>query len=90
MMVYTNVVKLTALTSEHILNALFQFVVICKMASIRCILYRAKQVSQRVPDLGCEQYREEQSILFLQLLHMCARWYAARHYREGGRLSRFT
>jgi hypothetical protein len=46
----TIVVKFPASTSEHITKTLFQFVVICKMASTQCILYRGKQVAVR----GCE------------------------------------
>jgi hypothetical protein len=46
-------VKFPASTSEHITKTLLQFVVICKMASKLCFLYRAKE--SRVPDLGCEQ-----------------------------------
>jgi endonuclease/exonuclease/phosphatase (EEP) superfamily protein YafD len=41
------VVKFCALTSGHISKTLFQFIVICKMTSMWCILYRAKQVVVR-------------------------------------------
>jgi hypothetical protein len=56
--------------------------------SIRCHLQNGIHVvhplqgqtsgSKRVPDLGCEQDEEEQSISFLQLPHMCASWCEAR------------
>jgi hypothetical protein len=38
--------------------------------------------SQRVPDLGCKQDREEQSLPFLWLPHICASWCQARHCCE--------
>jgi hypothetical protein len=49
-MLCTSVVKFRASTLEHITQTLFQFVVICKMMSTLCILYRAKQVMVR----GCQ------------------------------------
>jgi hypothetical protein len=59
---YTRVVKFSTSTSGHIMKTLFQFVIICKMASA---------YSQRVPDTNCEQVGEEQSIPFLQVPHVC-------------------
>jgi hypothetical protein len=40
---YTSAVKFPASTSELITQTLFQFAAICKMASMQCIPYRAKQ-----------------------------------------------
>jgi hypothetical protein len=44
--------------------------------------------SRRVPDLGCEEDEEEESIPFLRLPHVCGSWCEVGHCREGeGRLS---
>jgi hypothetical protein len=43
----TNVAKFCASTSEHIKKTLFQFIVVCKIASTYCIADRAKQVGVR-------------------------------------------
>jgi hypothetical protein len=43
-MLYTKVAKFPASTLKHLTKTMFQFAVICKMASIKCILHRAKQV----------------------------------------------
>jgi hypothetical protein len=89
-MLYTNAVKLPALTSKHI----------TKTVLIRCqppngayaVHHLQGQTggSRRVPDLGCEQDGEEQSVPHLRLPHVCASWCEAGHCREGeGRLSCF-
>jgi hypothetical protein len=41
---YTGVVKFPASTLEYVMKSLFQFVVICKMASTQCIRYAVKQM----------------------------------------------
>jgi hypothetical protein len=59
---YNSVVKLSVCTSERITETLFQFVCICKMASIYFFLYRDKQVAVR----GCQVWdvsRMEKNIL---------------------------
>jgi hypothetical protein len=88
---YTTAVKFPASISAHITKILFQFVVICRMASTQSVPYRTKQVtSRRAPDLGCEQDGEEQSVPFLRLAHVCTSWREVGHCREGeGRLSCF-
>jgi hypothetical protein len=35
-----------------------------------------------MPDVGCEQDAEEESIPFLQLSHMCTSWHEAKHCCE--------
>jgi hypothetical protein len=46
--------------------------------------------SWRVPDVGCEQDGEEQSVPFLLLSQVFESWCEAGHRREGeGRLSYF-
>jgi hypothetical protein len=46
-------------------------------------------VRRRVPDMGCEQDVEEQSIPFFRLPQVCTRWCEAGHSCKGGRLSCF-
>jgi hypothetical protein len=61
---YTNVAKFPALTSEHILRTV---TVQCHLQDIIHIVHLLQGQtggSQRVPDLGCEQDGEEQSIPF--------------------------
>jgi hypothetical protein len=87
---YTIVAKFPASTSEHI----------AKTLSIRCRQQNGVQVvrhlqgqtggSRTVPDLGCEQDGEEQSITFLRWPHVCASRCEVGHCREGeGPLSCF-
>jgi hypothetical protein len=85
-MLYTGVVKFPASTLDHIMKTLFQFIVICKIASMYYILNRTKQVVVRGCQIWAEQVGEEQSISFLRLPHMCTSWYEARHCDEGGHL----
>jgi hypothetical protein len=80
---YTTLVKFRASTSEHI----------TKTVSIRCHLQSGVHVvhpvqghtggSRRVPDQGCEQVGEEQSILLLRLPYVWASWCEVGHCHEG-------
>jgi hypothetical protein len=70
---YTIVVKFPSSTSKHATKTMFQFVVICKMAfHVVHNLQGHKGSSKRVPDVGCEQDGQEQSIPFLRSPHVCA------------------
>jgi hypothetical protein len=86
---YINAVKFPASALEHITKTLFQFAVICKMASTYCIHYRAKQVVVG----GCQTWAvrrvgKNSPSHFLRLPHVCASWCEAGHCREGeGRLT---
>jgi hypothetical protein len=73
------------------MTTLFHFVVICKNGVHAVHPLQGKTGgSRRVPDLGCEQDGEEQSVLILRLPHVCADWCQGWHCREGeGRLSYF-
>jgi hypothetical protein len=86
---YTSVVKFPASTSKQITKTL-RPLSSAKWRPGIAFFTGPTGGSRTVPDLGCEQDGEEQSVPFLRSPLACASWCEAGHCREGeGRLSCF-